>query len=111
MGHTVKRGDEKTLRWDLARDLADVTIARVIISRRPALTPVLNRNGEIEDAATGTPTRRIVALTLTEDDYGVGKLEPGRTYLVEVETTSSDGTVLTHPDDRYEHLTVVTDLA
>lgn len=101
--HIVKRGDGKTLRWDLGRDLSAVTEARVIIARRAGQTPVVDRPGVIESPAADG----VVSLTLAPDDYGDGLLEAGRTYVVEVETEPGP---LTHPDSGYEKLKVVADL-
>lgn len=101
----VKRGDLKTLRWNLGRDLTGVTTARVIIAAKAGDTPVVDRNGVIDDIPTG-----IVSLALTAADWGVGKLEAGNTYQVEIETSPGP---LTHPDDPsrpYEQLHVIADL-
>lgn len=105
MGDSVKRGDTKTLKWDLGRDLSAVTAARVIIAAKVGSASVLDRNGVITDAVNG-----LVELALTVDDFGVGKLEAGTTYLVEIETQPGP---LTHPDDvakPYETLRVLADL-
>jgi hypothetical protein len=102
--HTVKRGDTKTLRWNLGRDLSGVTEAKVIVKPDPAATPAVQRNGTIDDAVGG-----IVSLPLIASDYDVGKLyvrpDP---FLVEVQTQPGP---LTHPDDGYELIYVVADLA
>ena len=102
MPDSVKRGDTKTLRWNLGRDLTGVTDARVIISLAPGSTIVVDRNGTIEDVANG-----IVSLALLTTDYGPTKLVANRTYSVEIET--APGT-LTHPEVGYEKLTVTPDL-
>ena len=102
MPDSVKEGDAKTLRWNLGRDLTGVTEARVIIAVQPGVAPAVDRAGVIE-----SPTANgIVHLALTTDDYGTGKLQPG-VYYVEVETSPGP---LTHPDDGYETLTVISDL-
>lgn len=104
MAHTVKRGDAKTLRWDLGRDLTAVSTARVIISGDEGGTPVVDRNGTIDSP----PTAGIVSLTLVAGDYGAGKLVVRtRPYLVEVETAPGP---LTHPDSGHELLYVAQDL-
>jgi len=103
MGHVVKRGDAKTIRWTLGRDLTGVSTARVIVATEPGATPVLDRTGVIDAPATAG----IVSLTLATSDYGVGKLEATTTYLVEIETSPGP---LTHPDTTYETLTVIPDL-
>jgi hypothetical protein len=104
MAHIVKRGDTKTLRWNLGRDLTAVVTARVIIAPEPGATPVLDRAGNIEAPATAG----IVALTLDVADYAPTKLVAGTQYLVEIETSPGP---LTHPDsDGYETLHVVQDL-
>lgn len=104
MPDSVKRGDAKTLKWKLGRDLTGAA-ARVIIASKAGAVPAVDRNGTITDAPGG-----IVSLALTAADYGVGKLEAGNVYLVEVETTPGP---LTHPDgtsEPYETLTVLADL-
>lgn len=104
--HGVKRGDLKTLKWNLGRDLTGVTSARVIIATKAGAVPAVDRNGVVVSPATDG----IVSLALTAADYGVGKLEAGNVYLVEVETTPGP---LTHPDGTsqpYETLTVLADL-
>jgi hypothetical protein len=102
--HVVKRGDTKTLRWNLGRDLSGVTTAKVIIKSDPVASPAVERNGTIDDASGG-----IVSLPLATTDYGSGKLyvrpDP---FLVEVETQPGP---LTHPDDGYELVYVLADLA
>lgn len=104
MAHTVKRGDAKTLRWDLGRDLTAVVTARVIVSESPGATPVVDRNGTIDSPATAG----IVSLTLAAGDYAANKLVAGHDYYVEIETTPGP---LTHPDTGlYERLSVVQDL-
>ena len=103
MGHTVKRDDTKTLRWDLDRDLTTVDTARVIVAVTPGGTPVLDRDGTIDSPATDG----IVSLTLATSDYGASKLEVGPQYLVEIETSPGP---LTHPDTGYETLRVIQDL-
>jgi hypothetical protein len=104
MAHTVKRGDTKTLRWDLGRDLTGVSTARVIISPTPGATPVLDRNGVIDSPATAG----IVSLALAAGDYGAAKLEVGTVpYYVEIKTSPGP---LTHPNNTYERLTVIQDL-
>lgn len=104
--HSVKRGDTKTLKWDLGRDLTGVTTARVIISKAAGVTPAVDRSGVIVSPATGG----IVTLALAAADYGAGKLEAGNVYLVEIETSPGP---LTHPDGGaapYATLTVLADL-
>jgi hypothetical protein len=104
MSHTVKRGDAKTLRWNLGRDLTAVSTARVIISPSPGATPVVDRNGVIDSPATAG----IVSLALAAGDYAANKLVAGKEYYVEVETSPGP---LTHPDaGLYELLLVVQDL-
>jgi hypothetical protein len=105
MPDTVKRGDAKTLQWNLGRDLTGVTTARVIIKATPSATAAVDRNGSIVAPATGG----IVSLALLTTDYAPGKLEADRTYLVEIETQPGP---LTHPDDDhvYERLHVLQDL-
>ena len=102
--HVIKRGDAKTLRWNLGRDLSGVTTAKVVIKSDPVASPVVERNASIDDAVGG-----IVSLPLTTADYGTAKLhvrpDP---FLVEVETQPGP---LTHPDDGYELVYVVADLA
>lgn len=103
--HSVKRGDAKTIKWDLGRDLTAVTSARVIIGKLGA-TPVIDRNGTIDDAVNG-----IVSLALTPTDYAADKLVAGEVYQVEIETSPGP---LTHPDGGaapYASLTVIADLA
>jgi hypothetical protein len=111
MPHSVKRGDTKTLRWNLGRDLTGVSTARVIIKANPAATAAVDRAGVIDTPVTAG----IVSLALVAGDYGPGKLEVTNTpalpyYLVEIETTPGP---LTHPDDAhvYERLYVLQDLA
>jgi hypothetical protein len=103
MPHKVKRGDAKTIRWTLGRDLTGVSTARVIMAAEPGATPVLDRDGDIDSP----PTAGIVSLTLTTGDYGAGKLEAGNSYLVEIETAPGP---LTHPDTTYERIVVIQDL-
>jgi len=99
---SVKRGDTKTLKWNLGRDLTGVSQVRVIIAKNSDETPAVDRNGVID-----TPiTDGIVSLALNAGDYGTGKLEPG-TYRVEIETMPGP---LTHPDSGYETLSVIADL-
>ena len=104
MAHTVKRGDAKTLRWDLGRDLTAVVTARVLISADEGATPIVDRNGTID----APPTAGIVSLALVAGDYGAGKLV-ARTnpYFVEVETAPGP---LSHPDNGHELLYVRQDL-
>jgi len=106
MSHSVKRGDIKTLRWNLGRDLTGVSTARVLIKAHPTATAAIERNGTID-----TPiTAGIVSLALQAGDYAAGKLTPrSQPYLVEVETSPGP---LTHPDDdhQYERLYVTQDL-
>ena len=104
MAHTVKRGDAKTLRWNLGRDLTAVVTARVIIAESPGATPVIDRAGVVD----APPTAGIVSLALVAGDYAANKLVAGRDYYVEIETSPGP---LTHPDaGLYEYLTVVQDL-
>lgn len=103
MAHIVKRGDAKTLRWDLGRDLTAVSTARVIIAPEPGGTAAVDRNGAIDSPATAG----IVSLTLAAGDYGAGKLVAGNEYVVEIETSPGP---LTHPDTGYEKLRVLQDL-
>jgi len=103
MAHIVKRGDAKTLRWNLDRDLTAVSTARVIISPSPGATPAVDRVGVIDSPATAG----IVSLGLVAGDYAVNKLEAGNDYLVEIETSPGP---LTHPDTTYETLRVLQDL-
>jgi hypothetical protein len=104
MAHTVKRGDAKTLRWNLGRDLTAVSIARVIIAPSPGATPAVDRNGVID----APPTAGIVSLALAAGDYAANKLVAGKDYYVEIETSPGP---LTHPDTGlYERLSVVQDL-
>jgi hypothetical protein len=109
MPHSVKRGDTKTLRWNLGRDLTGVTQARVIIKANPTATAAVDRNAVIETPVTAG----IVALALIAGDYGPGKLEPQTAtlpyYRVEIETSPGP---LTHPDDphQYERLYIWQDL-
>jgi len=109
MSHTVKRGDTKTLQWNLGRDLTDVTTARVLIKPTPAGTAAVDRNGVI----VNPPTNGIVSLALLTSDYGAGKLEVNTRdrpyYYVEIETSPGP---LTHPDDAhaYERLYILQDL-
>lgn len=104
MAHMVKRGDAKTLRWDLGRDLTAVSTARVIIAPQVGGTAAVDRNGVID----APPTLGTVSLTLAAGDYGVGKLvariDP---YLVEIETSPGP---LTHPDTSRQLLYVLQDL-
>lgn len=105
MPHSVKRGDTKTLRWNLARDLSGAT-ARVIIKAHPTATAAVDRAGTVDNPATAG----IVSLALQAADYSATKLYPrSDPFLVEVETTPGP---LTHPDDahQYEHLYVGQDL-
>jgi hypothetical protein len=106
MPHTVKRGDAKTLQWNLGRDLSDVDTARVLIASHPGATAIIDRNAVIDDPATdGT-----IHVALAATDYGAGKLiARSQPYVVEIETLPGP---LTHPDDahRYERLFVVQDL-
>jgi hypothetical protein len=101
--HTVKRGDGKTLRWNLSRDLSGVSSARVIICRSVGASPVVDRAGNVDSPATAG----VVSLALTPADYGTGLLEVGNVYLVEVETLPGP---LTHPEEGYGILRVVSDL-
>jgi hypothetical protein len=103
VANTVKRGDAKTLRWDLGRDLTGVSTARVIISPRIGATPAVDRDGVIDSPATAG----IVSLALLVTDYGSTKLQAGQSYLVEIETMPGP---LTHPEVDYERLEVVADL-
>lgn len=103
MAHLVKRGDAKTLRWNLGRDLTGVSTARVVMAASVGATPVLDRNGVVDSPATAG----IVSLTLVAGDYGAGKLEAGKSYRVEIETLPGP---LTHPDTTYETLVVLQDL-
>lgn len=100
-GHHIKRGDTVTLRWNLGRDLTGVTVARVIIAAEPGEVPVIDRSGVIDTPASDG----VVSLGITTADYGVGLLEAGKRYLVEVE---ADG--ITHPDQGYEQLKIIADL-
>jgi len=102
MAHIVKRGDAKTLRWDLGRDLTGIS-ARVIVAPSPGATPAVDRSGVVDSPATAG----IVSLTLATSDYGAGKLEAGRDYYVEIETSPGP---LTHPDIGHETLRVLQDL-
>lgn len=110
MPHTVKRGDAKTLKWNLGRDLAGVT-PRVII-REPAagVAAAIDRPGAIQ----APPSDGIVTLALVAGDYSPTKLRvtgsPDLPYfVVEIETTPGP---LTHPDDAsgYERIYVLQDL-
>lgn len=106
MPHRAKRGDAKTLRWNLGRSLAGVTTARVIISPHPGATPVIDRDGTIDAPASAG----IVSLALTATDYATTKLYPrDDPFLVEIETEPGP---LTHPDDahHYERLYIDPDL-
>lgn len=103
MAHIVKRGDAKTLRWQLGRDLTAVSTTRVIIAPQPGGTAAVDRAGTIDTPATAG----IVSLTLAVGDYGAGKLIAGNEYFVEIETTPGP---LTHPDTGYEKLRVIQDL-
>lgn len=104
MGHRVKRGDTKTLRWSLGRDLTGVTVT-VKMARTIGGTLAINRAGVVDAPATAG----IVSLALLTTDYAAGKLEAGNVYLVEIETSPGP---LTHPDDdnAYETLLVRPDL-
>jgi hypothetical protein len=106
MPHSVKRGDTKTLRWNLARDLTTVAAARVIIKPNAGAAAAIDRNGTIDAPVTAG----IVSLVLATGDFAAGKLEVrDDPYLVEIETTPGP---LTHPDDgrKYELLYVWQDL-
>jgi hypothetical protein len=106
MPHSIKRGDTKTIRWNLGRDLTGTSQARVIIKPHPTATAALDRNGVIDTP----PSAGIVSLALVAGDYGTGKLTPrAAPYLVEIETSPGP---LTHPDDphQYERLYVYQDL-
>ena len=103
MPDSVKRGDAKTLTWNLGRDLTGVSDARVIISLSPGSTPAVDRNGVID----APPTAGTVSLTLAPSDYAANKLVAGRKYLVEIETLPGP---LTHPENGYETLEVTADL-
>jgi hypothetical protein len=106
MPHTAKRGDTKTLQWNLGRDLSSVTQARVIIKPTPTGTAAVDRNGTIVPPATNG----IVSLALLTTDYAASKLYPrSDPFLVEVETSPGP---LTHPDDphAYERLYILQDM-
>lgn len=111
--HSVKRGDAKTLKWNLGRDLSAATSARVIIAAAVGATPAIDRDGVIESPASDG----IVSLELDPaTDYAAGKLEltadgGRRQYLVEIEVQPGP---LTHPDtvaNAFGTLTVLPDLA
>jgi hypothetical protein len=105
--HSIKRGDAKTLQWNLGRDLSDVDSARVLIASHPGATAIIDRTAIIDDPATaGT-----IHVALAASDFGAGKLVArSQPYVVEIETLPGP---LTHPDDarRYERLFVTQDLA
>lgn len=103
MAHVIKRGDLRTLRWNLERDLTGVSAARVVIADRRGAVAV-DRAGAIDAPATAG----IVSLALQSGDWAAGKLAADTSYRVEIET--SPGPV-THPDSGYEALVVVGDLA
>lgn len=86
----VKRGDAKTLVFNLGRNLAGVASATVRIAETIGGALAVNRAGVITDVPNG-----VVQLGLLVSDYGVGKLEAGKQYYVEVETLPGP---LTHPD-------------
>lgn len=87
---SVKRGDAKTLVFNLGRNLAGVASATVRIAETIGGVLAVNRAGTITDVPNG-----VVQLGLLTSDYGVGKLEAGKQYYVEVETLPGP---LTHPD-------------
>lgn len=86
----VKRGDAKTLVFNLGRNLTGVASATVRIAETIGGVLAVNRAGVITDVPNG-----IVQLGLLTSDYGVGKLEAGKQYYIEVETLPGP---LTHPD-------------
>ena len=87
----VKRGDTKTLVFDLDRNLAGVASARVRIAETIGGALAVDRDGTITDVPNG-----IVQLGLLTSDYGAApKLQAGKQYYVEVETLPGP---LTHPD-------------
>jgi hypothetical protein len=101
----VKRGDAKTLVFDLGRDLAGVASATVRIAETIGGALAVSRAGVISDVPNG-----IVQLGLLTSDYAVGKLEAGKQYYMEVETLPGP---LTHPDiagQPYLILVVLADL-
>lgn len=109
MPHTVKRGDLKTLRWNLGRSLSGVTEAKVLIRAPGASSPLIARNGTVDAPASAG----IVSLALVAGDWAGGMLAPTDPdgpiphYLVEIQTQPGP---LTHPDDGYERLYVDQDL-
>lgn len=106
MSKSVKRGDTKTLRWNLGRDLTGVSTARVVIKPHPTATAAIDRNGTIDTPVTAG----IVSLPLLTTDYSPTKLYPrSQPFLVEIETMPGP---LTHPDEahQHEHLYVLQDL-
>jgi len=85
-------GDAKPLKWDLGRDLSDVTEIRVLIAKDATSTPVVD---EVV-LPLGDPVDGIIQYTLDPvADFAENKLEPGE-WLVKVRTEPGP---LTHPDD------------
>jgi hypothetical protein len=91
----TKYGDAKTLRWALGRDLTAVE-ATVVASVCPGGPVVLERVATIEDAPAG-----VLSVTLLTSDYGPGKIQAGRWYMVDVVTEPGP---LTHPTVRWGRL-------
>lgn len=87
---SVKYGDAKTLVFDLDRNLTGVASVTVHIAETIGGVLAVSRAGVITDVTSG-----IVQFSLLVGDYGVGKLEAGKLYYVEVETLPGP---LTHPD-------------
>lgn len=96
MPSSSKHGDLKVLKWDLGRDLTGVSSARVIFAKSVGATPVIDRNGSLDNP---TPTAGIVSLQLQAGDFAADKAQADVEYLVEIETQPGP---LTHPDDDYE---------
>jgi hypothetical protein len=93
----VKHGDEYPIQFTVNMDLTGCAVRLIVQRKYPATDPVV-LDSTITDAAGG-----VVQHTLT------GTLDAGD-YKVEVEATR-DGEVITFPNDGYELLQIIPDLA
>jgi hypothetical protein len=100
--HTLKIGDERTLRYDLRRDLTGVLTVTFRVVDDVGGPLIINRLGVIVDAVDG-----LVDLAVQASDYGAGKLEMSdrypdrRPFLLEAVTNPPS---VTHPNRGQERL-------
>lgn len=100
MGHDLKSGDQRTLRWAVNADLSDAQEVR-LLARGGGVT-INTTDVTVEDTSE---TESTVAYTATTEDTA----EAAR-WRVEVRARWADGTVITFPSDGYEVVTVHPDL-